>query len=115
MVGERHLCPGCIETGRVKGRFVEFETSRTLWDSSALLLAVLPAILCFYVCIFTAPAAIVVAVMGWKKPSSIIPRSRWRLWAALIIATLEIAGMIAGIVYLILNGGFHVTGSTSLQ
>src|ERR1043165_1811569 len=67
-VGERHLCPACIETGRVKGRFLEFETGRTLWDSAALLLAVLPVILCFYVCVFTAPAAIVVAIMGWKKP-----------------------------------------------
>src|SRR4051812_591932 len=24
VVGERHLCPGCIETGRAKGRFLEF-------------------------------------------------------------------------------------------
>lgn len=100
-VGERHLCPSCIESGRTKGRFVEFETTRTLWDTTALTLAVAPLVLCFYFTVVTAPAALVVAIAGWRKPSSIIPRGRWRLWVAIILSLLEIAGWTVGLVYLI--------------
>jgi hypothetical protein len=101
VVGERHLCPACVETGRTKGRFLEFETSRTLWDTAALTIAVLPTILCFYISLFTAPTAIVVAVMGWKKPSSIIPRNRWRLWVAIVLGVLQIAAWVIGGIYLV--------------
>lgn len=100
VVGERHLCPACIESGRTKGKFLEFETNRTLWDSAALTLAVLPTILCFYVSVFTAPAAIIVAIMGWKKPSSIIPRGRWRLWIAIVLSVLQIAAWVIGGIYI---------------
>ncbi len=90
-LGDRHLCPGCIETGRAKGRFTEFETSRILWGSAALTITVVPIILCFWITLVTAPAAIVLAIYGWKKPQSIVTTSRWQSWAAIIIATLEIA------------------------
>jgi hypothetical protein len=99
VVGERHLCPGCIESGRARGRFVEFETSRTLWDSAALTLAAGPLLVCFYISIITAPAAIAVALVGWKKPGSIIPRSRWRYWLAILLGVVEIAGWVIFFVY----------------
>jgi hypothetical protein len=104
-LGGRNLCPGCVEAGRAKGKLTELEPSRTLWDTSALMLAALPLILCFYVSILTAPAAIVVAIIGWKKPTSVIPRGRWRLWLALILATLQIMGWIALLVVVINKSG----------
>ncbi len=101
-LGEKHLCPNCIEAGRAKGRFTEFETSRALWDNSALILALvaIPMVICAGATVVLAPAAIVVALIGWRKPSSIIRRMRWRLWLALALATLEIAACVVVIVML---------------
>jgi hypothetical protein len=100
-LGDRNLCPGCVEAGRTKGRLTELEPSRTLWDTSALMLAAVPLVLCFYVSVLTAPAAIAVAIIGWKKPTSVIPRGRWRLWLALILAILQIIGWIVLLVVVI--------------
>lgn len=93
-LGERNLCPGCVETGRTRGKLTELEPGRTLWDTSALMLALLPMVLCFYATLITAPATLAVAFIGWKKPSSVVPRGKWRLWLAAILATLQIAGWI---------------------
>jgi hypothetical protein len=90
-LGDRNLCPGCVETGRTKGKFTELEPGRTLWDSAALTIAIVSFVLCMYPSIIGAPVAIVVAIVGWKKPSSVVPRTKWRLWLAVILATLEIA------------------------
>ncbi len=93
-LGDRNLCPGCVETGRTKGKLTELEPSRTLWDTSALILALVPLLLCYPVTLLTAPAAIAVAIIGWKKPTSVIPRGRWRLWLALILGSLQIISWI---------------------
>ncbi len=102
-IGGRNLCPACVESGRTKGRFTELETGRTLWDTTALMLAVLPLVLCFYVSVVTAPAALVVSWVGWKKPSSVVPRGQWRFWVAIIAALLQIAGWIGLVVFLVVK------------
>jgi len=104
-LGDRNLCPGCVETGRTKGKLTELEPARTLWDSAALTLALLPLILCGYLTVLTAPATLVVAWMGRKKPSSIITRGRWRLWTAVILAVLQIAAWIT-LAVLFFTGAF---------
>jgi hypothetical protein len=104
-LGDRSLCPSCIEAGRTKGRLTELEPSRTLWDTSALVLAVVPLILCYPISLLTAPAAVVVALVGRKKPSSVIPRGRWRLWTGLILAVLQILGWLVLVGFFIAKGG----------
>lgn len=99
-LGDRNLCPGCIEAGRTKGKITELEASRVLWDSTALMLSVLPLVLCFWASILTAPAAIVVAIIGWNKPTSVVRRNRWRLWLAVLLGTLEIAGWITFFIFI---------------
>jgi hypothetical protein len=103
-LGGRNLCPGCVESGRSKGKLTELEPSRTLWDTSALMLAVVPFVLCYPISILTAPAALVVAAVGRKKPSSVIPRGRWRLWVAGVLAVLQIIG------WFLLLGLFTIKG-----
>jgi hypothetical protein len=98
-LGDRNLCPGCIEAGRTKGRLTELEPGRTLWDTSALLLALLP-LLILPVTLITAPAALATAVVGWKKPSSVVSRGKWRLWLAVVLAGLQIAGWVTFFVLL---------------
>ena len=104
-LGERNLCPGCVETGRTKGKLTELEPSRTLWDTSALVLALVPLLLCYPVTLLAAPAAIAVAIIGWRKPTSVIPRGRWRLWLALALAVLQIIGWVVLLVMMIKVGG----------
>lgn len=100
----RHLCPACIETGVRKGGLTTFETRRVLWDSIALWTAILPALVCGWVSVVTAPAAIALAVIGWRKPRSLVPRrTTARFVAAIVCALLSLAGITALLFYLINN------------
>ncbi len=86
-----HLCPVCLETGRKKGKLVQLETKRTLYDSTALMLAVVPVLCLWPVSVLTAPAAIVLAIYSWSQPTSILPRTRLRSYLAIFFGLAEIA------------------------
>ena len=99
----QHLCPSCLEAGRQKGKIEKLQTTRTRHDRIALVLALLP-VLIFYFTIFTAPAALFYALWHWKSPGSIAPNHRrLNLIAAIIIASLEIAGWIAFFTWLVIR------------
>ena len=87
----QHLCPSCLETGRRKGKLKQLENRRVLWDSVALMLALVPLLL-FYFTIVTAPLTIFVVLRHWKDPTSIVGRMRWRMVVAMILAVLQMAG-----------------------
>ena len=99
-LGGQHICPGCLETGRQKGRITTLENHRTLYDSMALALAIYPLII-FYFTIITAPAALFIAIRHWNSPSGLIPRTKIRLVVAIVFALLEIAGWGVGIFFLV--------------
>lgn len=97
----RHVCPTCLNTAQKKGRVVNLQNTRTLHDSVALTLAVLP-LLIFYFTLITAPLALFWAIRSWKLPSSILPRRRRvRLVAAMVLASLQIVGWVVAIVAII--------------
>lgn len=87
----KHLCPPCIESGKQKGRIKTLENRRTLYDSIALSLAVLPMLI-FYFTVVTAPIAIYMAIRYWNAPTSILHRGKWRFVLAIIIASSQIIG-----------------------
>jgi hypothetical protein len=87
----QHLCPGCLETGQRKGRLSELENKRTLYDSAALALALAP-LLMWPITIITGPVAIGVAIYGWNKPGSLVPRTKVRAVLAILIGLVEIVG-----------------------
>ncbi|MHC1725496.1 MAG: hypothetical protein AB9866_05700 [Syntrophobacteraceae bacterium] len=93
------LCPACVESGRNQGRLTELVTKRTLYDQIALSLAIWPLLLMFYITFITAPMAIYVALRYWKAPTSILPRSRIRSIAALILALLQVGGWTGILLY----------------
>jgi len=72
-----HLCPGCLESGRSKGKLTQLETKRTLYDGMALSAALLP-VLAWPITLLTAPAAIFLAIYAMRKPTSLLPRPRIR-------------------------------------
>ena len=90
---DQHLCPACLETGRQKGKLTHLESKRLLYDGAALSLALLP-LLMWPITFVTAPAAIVVAIYSWRKPGSLLPRTRIRAWLAILIASLQLTGWV---------------------
>lgn len=97
----QHLCPACIESGRRKGSLTTLENKRVLWDNIALSTALVPLIAWPFTCI-TAPAAIFLALYGWRKPRSLVPRrAALTFILAIFFATAIIVGWAAGIFFLV--------------
>ena len=99
-----HYCPSCLEAGRTKGKIKSLENHRVLYDDMALaaaLLTFVPPII--YFCWLTAPLSLFLAIRHWNTPTSIIHRTKARFVFAIVIALLEIAAMIGGIILLIVS------------
>lgn len=93
-VGTRHLCPACLKTGdEEKAALPELVIKRVSWGRLSLLLSLCAFIpIANMLTIFTAPAAIFVALWGWKKPGSLVHGKR-RISAifGLLLGLLQVA------------------------
>jgi hypothetical protein len=81
------LCPPCIAVSKKED--VQFISSRPLPGGTALALALLPMLL-WPLTVLTAPAALFVAITGWKKPRSLVQPGRGKIVVAGLIALLQI-------------------------
>ncbi len=90
----RHLCPACLERGVAVEKADSLEERRTQYDLLALHLVTWPAML-IWLPIFTAPAALYLIIRHWNAPMSIVPRRRWRRWVALLLAVIELGGLLS--------------------
>lgn len=90
-ISGNHRCPGCLETGKRKGKLETVENRRVLYDGLALTLAIVP-ILAWPLTLLTAPAALFVVVRFWRQPLSILPRTRIRFVLAFLIALGQVCG-----------------------
>ncbi len=54
----QHLCPGCLQVGKEKGKLRNLEDHRTLYDNIALGLAILPVLLMVWPSVVTAPMSV---------------------------------------------------------
>lgn len=90
----QHLCVACLESGKKKGRIKNLQNHRMLYDKIALLLAFLPILLWPFT-IFTAPAALFLAVRYWKAPRSLTNPSKSSAVLAIVFASLQIAAWLA--------------------
>ena len=93
-------CPSCLIPSNASGPIQALEKRRTLFDSIALALATLPAML-VYPAFLTAPTAVYLSIRYWKRPSSIVPRGKWRFILALLFALAEIGFIVFGIAALV--------------
>jgi hypothetical protein len=98
VVNKTNVCPSCFEAGQKKGTLDGVAGRRTLYDSAALSLALLPLLTCGLAIPLSAPAAIWIAIYGWKRTASVLPRSRIRAVIALVLGIVEIALLAAAIV-----------------
>ncbi len=85
-MGEEHLCPTCISSGKKKGKITTLEDTRTRYDSIAMSLAIF-GLLFYIVSIILAPAAIYIAIRHWNSPGSLLGVSRTRFVIAILIAS----------------------------
>jgi hypothetical protein len=106
-VGGRHFCPTCLEAGRTKRKIKNLEKRRTLYDSIALSLTILPVLCFLYPSMIGAPIAIYLSFRHWNTPLSIVPRSKIRYIFALLFAIVEIVGWVTFFYYLAIQRGLH--------
>jgi len=98
--GDSVWCPSCVAAGAGEARRAHPDTFRNLFDSTALILP-LASLLVYPFTVIAAPASIVLSVMKWSQPLSLVRRSRWRFVAAILISLGEIAGWTVLIAYLV--------------
>lgn len=88
----KHLCPQCLDTARQKGSLRQLETRRIVYDHAALLIAITPMVLFIFwaFTLVTAPLAVMLGVMSYFKPNSILGFSRFKAIAAIFIGLFQI-------------------------
>lgn len=97
--GSDTVCLKCLEHLREKGQDARFQGSRTLWDNIALTLSLVPfTVVLWWAIVFTAPAALFLGIRHWNSPRSMVPRGRWRLVVAILLALIQVGGLAVGAV-----------------
>jgi hypothetical protein len=103
--GAEIWCPSCVAAGAGKARSANLDASRTLYDSTALILPLLSLVL-YPFTLVAAPASLVLTAIRWNRPISLVRRNRWRFVAAILISVTEICLWTIGIYYLV-SGRFR--------
>ncbi len=99
-LGGKHLCPTCLQSGKKKGRIINLDRHRLLYDGIALRLALFPMITIWFTTV-TAPMALYLAIRHWKSPTSLIRRTKIRFILAIALSGLQIFAWATWIVYLV--------------
>jgi len=99
--GDETLCSSCLEACRKTSDAPKHKARRVCFDKLALGLAVVPLVLYFPGVVLTAPAALLIALIYWRKKPDFSPGFRGRMIAAVLFSVMEIIGAVAGIRVLI--------------
>jgi hypothetical protein len=78
-------CPSCVAASSGKAKPANSDTSRMLYDTWALATP-LALLVIWPLTVLSAPAVVALAIMKWKRPISLVRRSRWRFGAGLALA-----------------------------
>jgi hypothetical protein len=84
-------CPGCMAAAQSRRQHVKLENRRILWDSIALAAATWPFVLFFWPALPGSLATIFISLRYWKRPGSLVPRTKWRFVLAILVALAELA------------------------
>jgi hypothetical protein len=104
-----HRCPACLEIGKRKRKLETVENRRFLFDSVALALSIVP-VLIWPLTLLTAPATIFVVIRYWRRPLSILPRTRIRFVVAFFIALGQLCGWALLVYFLFARARNSATG-----
>ena len=103
----KKLCPSCIALA--KNTETKAIDSRILYGGIALSTAVVPLFLWPFT-VITAPVALCFAIIGWRRPGSLVGKSRVRLIIAGSLAILQIGAWLLLLVNVLFHpwGNFHL-------
>ena len=101
-VDGRHICPRCFESGVSAHKIEMAETRRPMYDTVALAMSTLPAVM-IWPALVGAPWPLFMVVRRWNAPSSVVPRTKIRFILAALFALAEI-GFLFFVIYMM----FHV-------
>ena len=87
----RHVCPTCLQQGISQQKVTTFENGRTLYDGIVLALAIGPIIMWPFT-IITAPLSVVLSIWFWRRPGSLLPRTKIRFILAILIGLAQTIG-----------------------
>lgn len=105
----KHFCPGCLDTGKQKGKIRNLQNERMRYDKMALVIAVVPMVLFmffWFVMFITAPLALFMVIKYWRAPLGLIPHTRWRFVVAAIFAVMQLCAF-GGMVFFVVQGVRH--------
>lgn len=101
--GDRTWCPSCFAakaSGTPSLAGAGTVTALNLYDSMALILPI--ASLVFWpLTVITGPSTVILSILRWRRPLSLVRRFRWRFVLAIIFGLAETAGWIWGILYFV--------------
>ena len=92
-LGEKHYCPACLQTAREAAALGPVERGRVRYDQVVWSLLILPLPFCVLPPI-TATAALVLALVKWHAPPSLVVKTRARLVSGMIVAVMELGAMV---------------------
>jgi hypothetical protein len=93
-VDGRHICPRCFNTPKNT-----VEPRRVMYDSVALAMSTLPALL-FWPALIGAPWSLFIVLRRWNAPGSMVPRTKIRFILAALFALTEI-GFVVFFIYIL--------------
>jgi len=93
-------CPTCVTAGREQSKAVNLDPSRVVYDSIALTVPLLSLVIFSPLTLITGPGAVVFSVVTWKRPLSLVRKSRWRFVLAILLGTSVTVGWLWLVVYL---------------
>jgi hypothetical protein len=98
--GSELWCPACVAAGAGAAKAAKIETSRTLYDSATLTLP-LASLIVWPFTLLAAPAAVILGAVTWRKPRSLVRRTRWRAVLGILLGLAECAAWVWGILYIV--------------
>jgi hypothetical protein len=112
-VGKRRLCPECLALRNRAGRAQVFPNERARADLTALALAGVPVaavmvpvvnVIVASLSLLTAPIALALVFLNWRKPPSLVGWSRAWLIVAGVLASMEILGWVVVFIFAFNHG-----------
>ncbi|MEJ2368375.1 MAG: hypothetical protein P8Z49_08505 [Acidobacteriota bacterium] len=88
-IGTRHYCPSCLAAGTGNQEEETLADQHVLYDNIAIFMAVAPLVTC-WLTLISAPVTLLATVFWWRRPLSIVPRSKGRYVTAAGIALAEL-------------------------
>jgi hypothetical protein len=95
-------CPSCVAGGAGAAKAASLDASRTLFDSIAFIVPLLSLVIWPFT-IIAGPGVVVLSILKWRTPLSLVRRTRWRFVAGTLMGLAETGGWIWGILYLVLR------------